>query len=167
MASSSPESITAVLGIWLTTKRLLICWPVTLVSDFSLYGGLLSRAACSPTRCCRSSSSPSPFTAGGTGGAACARKAKVRVVPLMRSSLIAALVLGIPGSFVLGTLARHLHAALPYLDAVLTSYSLSPVGGGRASTSPTGGSGSSWISSTSASTSTRISGPRRCSTRAS
>ena len=48
----------------------------------------------------------------------------VRVVPLPRSSLITAILLGIPGSFVLGTLARHLHAALPYLDAVLMSYSL-------------------------------------------
>ncbi len=26
--------ITTVLGIWLTTKRLLICWPITLVADF-------------------------------------------------------------------------------------------------------------------------------------
>ncbi len=52
------------------------------------------------------------------------QEGEVRVVPLPRSSLIIAVVLGIPGSFVLGTLARHLHAALPYLDAVLTSYSL-------------------------------------------
>ena len=50
------------------------------------------------------------------------QEGSVRVVPLPRSSLITAVVLGIPGSFVLGTLARHLHAALPYLDAALISY---------------------------------------------
>src|ERR1039458_858800 len=26
--------VTAALGIWLTTRRLLICWPITLVSIF-------------------------------------------------------------------------------------------------------------------------------------
>ena len=42
-------AITAALGIWLTTRRLLICWPIALVSIF-LYmvvfyrAGLLSDA---------------------------------------------------------------------------------------------------------------------------
>jgi len=35
-----------------------------------------------------------------------------------------ALAAGVVGSFVLGMVARRLHAALPYLDATLTSYSL-------------------------------------------
>ena len=26
-------TVTTVLGIWLTTRRLLICWPVVLVAD--------------------------------------------------------------------------------------------------------------------------------------
>jgi nicotinamide mononucleotide transporter len=26
--------ITTLLGIWLTTRRLLICWPVVLIADF-------------------------------------------------------------------------------------------------------------------------------------
>jgi len=46
------------------------------------------------------------------------------VAPLSLASLAIAIALGIPGSFILGTLAKHLHAALPYLDAVLMSYSL-------------------------------------------
>ena len=49
---------------------------------------------------------------------------EVRVVPLALPSLLIALVAGIAGSFVLGELAKHLHAALPYLDAALTSFSL-------------------------------------------
>ncbi len=78
----------------------------------------------SPMRCCKSSSSSSRSTAGGTGGAACAQEGEVRVVPLPLPSLFIALALGVVGSFVLGTLAMRLHAALPHLDAMLTSYSL-------------------------------------------
>ena len=26
--------VTTIVGIWLTTKRLLICWPVVLLADF-------------------------------------------------------------------------------------------------------------------------------------
>ena len=48
----------------------------------------------------------------------------VRVVALPLPSLYIAIVLGVAGSFVLGTLAKRLHAALPYLDATLMSYSL-------------------------------------------
>jgi nicotinamide mononucleotide transporter len=116
-------AVTAVVGIWLTTRRLLICWPVTLVSIF-LYmvvfyrAGLLSDALLQVFFVV--------FTLYGWWHwwRGVRQEGTVRVVPLPRSSFIAALALGIPGSFVLGTLARHLHAALPYLDAVLMSYSL-------------------------------------------
>ena len=37
--------LTTLFGIWLTTRRLLICWPVVLVCRCDLPGGLLSRAA--------------------------------------------------------------------------------------------------------------------------
>ena len=63
------------VGIWLTTKRLLICWPVVLAADFSIWSSFTVRA-CSLTHCSRSSSSPSRFMAGGIGGAVCARRAK-------------------------------------------------------------------------------------------
>jgi nicotinamide mononucleotide transporter len=35
-----------------------------------------------------------------------------------------AMLAGVAGSFLLGELAKRLHAALPFLDATLTSYSL-------------------------------------------
>ena len=38
-------SVTTVLGIWLTTRRLLICWPVVLAADFLYLVCVLSRAA--------------------------------------------------------------------------------------------------------------------------
>jgi len=116
-------AITAALGIWLTTRRLLICWPITLVSIFVYMvvfyrAGLLSDALLQVFFVV--------FTVYGWWhwwrGAR--REGEVRVVPLGRSSLVIAVALGVPGSFALGVLAKHLHAALPYLDAVLMSYSL-------------------------------------------
>jgi nicotinamide mononucleotide transporter len=49
---------------------------------------------------------------------------EVRVVPLSARSLWIGLLAGAAGSFVLGILAKQLHAALPFLDATLTSFSL-------------------------------------------
>ncbi|HVN93587.1 MAG TPA: nicotinamide riboside transporter PnuC [Terracidiphilus sp.] len=116
-------AVTAALGIWLTTKRLLICWPITLVSIFIYIvvffrAGLLSDALLQVFFVV--------FTLYGWwhwwSGAR--EDGEVRVEPLPRSSLLIAVALGLPGSFVLGTVARHLGAALPYLDAALMSYSL-------------------------------------------
>ena len=61
---------------------------------------------------------------GGTGGVACAKKARCASFRWHGRSLVVALIAGIAGSFVLGELAKRLHAALPYLDATLTSFSL-------------------------------------------
>ncbi|MGD0157004.1 MAG: nicotinamide riboside transporter PnuC [Terracidiphilus sp.] len=116
-------AITAALGIWLTTRRLLICWPVTLISIF-LYmvvffrAGLLSDALLQVFFVA--------FTIYGWWHwwRGVREEGEVRVAPLSLASLAIAIALGIPGSFILGTLAKHLHAALPYLDAVLMSYSL-------------------------------------------
>ena len=114
---------TAAFGIWLTTKRLLICWPITLISIFIYIvvffrAGLLSDALLQVFFVV--------FTVYGWWhwwrGAR--EEGDARVEPLSRSSLLIALGLGIPGSFLLGTLARRLGAALPYLDAALMSYSL-------------------------------------------
>jgi nicotinamide mononucleotide transporter len=116
-------AVTAILGIWLTTKRLLICWPVTLVSIF-LYMVVFYRAGLFSDALLQVFFVAFTFYGWWHWWRGVRQEGSVRVVPLPRSSLITAVVLGIPGSFVLGTLARHLHAALPYLDAVLMSYSL-------------------------------------------
>jgi nicotinamide mononucleotide transporter len=116
-------AVTAALGIWLTTRRLLICWPVTLISIF-LYmvvfyrAGLLSDALLQVFFVV--------FTLYGWWHwwRGVRQEGVVRVVPLPLPSLAIAVALGLAGCFVLGTLARHLHAALPYLDAMLMSYSL-------------------------------------------
>ena len=156
--------VTTAVGIWLTTKRLLICWPVVLAADI-LYLIVFYRPAFSPTPCCKSSSSPSPSTAGGTGGAASTKKAKSawsRSAPAI--CLVLAIVAGSRAASSSAYSAKRLHAALPYLDATLTSFSLVGSWWQARNTSPIGGSGSWSTSSTSASTSIRTCGSRRCST---
>jgi nicotinamide mononucleotide transporter len=114
---------TAALGIWMTTKRWLICWPITLVSIFIYIvvfyrAGLFSDALLQVFFVV--------FTVYGWWHwqRGVREEGEVRVEPLSSLSLLIAVGLGVPGSFVLGTLARHLGAALPYLDAALMSYSL-------------------------------------------
>jgi nicotinamide mononucleotide transporter len=116
-------AITAALGIWLTTRRLLICWPVTLVSIF-LYMVVFYRAGLLSDALLQVFFVIFTFYGWWHWWRGMRQEGEVRVVPLRRSSLVVAVVLGIPGSFALGLLAKHLHAALPYLDAVLMSYSL-------------------------------------------
>jgi nicotinamide mononucleotide transporter len=115
--------VTAALGIWLTTRRLLICWPITLVSIFIYMvvffrAGLFSDALLQVFFVA--------FTVYGWWHwwRGVRDEGQVRVVALPVRSLYIAIVLGVAGSFVLGSLAKRLNAALPYLDAMLMSYSL-------------------------------------------
>ncbi len=116
-------AVTAVIGIWLTTRRLLICWPITLVSIF-LYMVVFYRAGLFSDALLQVFFVVFTFYGWWHWWRGARQEGTVRIVPLPRASLITAIALGIPGSFVLGTVAKHLHAALPYLDAVLMSYSL-------------------------------------------
>jgi len=111
------------LGIWLTTKRLLICWPVVLLADFvylivfyqaRLYSDALLQVF---------------FVAFTLYGwwhwwRGVRQEGEVRVVPLPLTPMLLAICAGALGSVALGALAVRLHAALPHLDAALTSYSL-------------------------------------------
>ena len=115
--------ITTSAGIWLTTRRSLICWPVVLAADLFYYivfrhARLYSDALLQVFFIV--------FTLYGWWywWRGVREEGEVRVVPLAPSSLLIALVAGIVGSFALGELAKRLHAALPYLDATLTSFSL-------------------------------------------
>jgi nicotinamide mononucleotide transporter len=111
------------LGIWLTTKRLLICWPVVLLADF-LYLVVFYQA-----RLFSDALLQVFFVAFTLYGwwhwwRGMRQDGEVRVVPLSLPNLLLALAAGAAGSFILGALAVRLHAALPHLDAALTSYSL-------------------------------------------
>jgi nicotinamide mononucleotide transporter len=115
--------ITTAVGIWLTTKRLLICWPVVLAADIfyfvvfyeaRLYSDALLQVFFLV------------FTLYGWWHwwRGVREEGEVRVVRLPLRSMLIALAAGAAGSVLLGQLARQMHAALPYLDATLTSYSL-------------------------------------------
>jgi nicotinamide mononucleotide transporter len=111
------------LAIWLTTKRLMICWPVTLLADF-LYLLVFYRARL------LSDALLQIFFVGFTlygwwhWWRGIRAEGEVRVAPLATSSLFVAITAGAIGSFVLGALTTQLNAALPFLDATLMSFSL-------------------------------------------
>jgi nicotinamide mononucleotide transporter len=116
-------TITTALGIWLTTRRMLICWPITLAADL-LYLVVFYRAQLLSDALLQIFFIVFTLYGWWHWWRGVREEGEVRVAPLALSSLTIALVAGAAGSFVLGELAKRLHAALPYLDATLTSYSL-------------------------------------------
>ena len=115
--------LTTFIGIWLTTRRNLLCWPVTLAADI-LYlivfydAHLLSDALLQAFFVV--------FTLYGWWNwwHGVRREGEVRVVRLSVSSATLGLIAGIAGTFILGAIAKRFNAALPYLDASLASFSL-------------------------------------------
>jgi nicotinamide mononucleotide transporter len=115
--------IATVIGIWLTTRRNLICWPVILISDVlylivfyrvQLYSDALLQII---------------FIAFTLYGwwywwRGVREDGEVRVVNLPVASLVTGLVIGAVGGVLLGLLMKRIGAALPWLDATLMSYSL-------------------------------------------
>jgi nicotinamide mononucleotide transporter len=117
------SAITAVLGIWLTTKRRLLCWPVTLVS-IVLYMLVFFRVKLYSDALLQVFFVVFTFYGWWNWWRGVQQEGEVRVLPLTLRSMLAALAAGLAGCFVLGNLAERIHAALPHLDATLMSYSL-------------------------------------------
>ncbi len=112
-----------VLGIWLTTKRLLICWPVVLAAD------LLYLAVFYQARLLSDALLQIFFVAFTLYGwwhwwRGMRAEGEVRVEPLSARGWIAGLAAGAVGAALLGWLMVRVGAALPHLDATLASYSL-------------------------------------------
>ncbi len=115
--------IATILGIWLTTKRLLICWPVVLAADF-LYLAVFYQA-----RLFSDALLQIFFVAFTLYGwwhwwRGVRAEGEVTVAPLSARGWIAGLAAGAVGAVLLGELMVRIGAALPHLDATLTSYSL-------------------------------------------
>ena len=115
--------ITTALGIWLTTKRLLICWPIVLAADI-LYLIVFYRA-----RLLSDALLQLFFVAFTLYGwwhwwRGVREQGEVRVEPLALPAFLIAIAAGVAGTFTLGEIAKHLQAALPWLDAALASFSL-------------------------------------------
>ena len=121
--------LTTWVGIWLTTKRLMICWPVVLAADF-FYLVVFFRAGLF------SDTLLQVFFIGFTlygwwyWWRGVREEGEVKVVPLSTWGWARGLVAGAAGSVALGwSMVRlgallHMTVALPHLDAALTSYSL-------------------------------------------
>lgn len=115
--------LTTLVGIWLTTRRLLICWPVVLAADV-LYLVVFYRA-----RLFSDALLQIFFVAFTLYGwwhwwRGVREVGEVRVVPLSVQGWVAGLAAGAVGAVLLGWLMVRVGAALPHLDAALTSYSL-------------------------------------------
>lgn len=115
--------VSTVLGIWLTTKRLLICWPITLLADF-IYLAVFYQA-----RLYSDALLQVFFVAFTLYGwwhwwRGVQEEGEVRVVALDARGWIAGLMVGAVGAVLLGWLMVRIGAALPHLDAALASYSL-------------------------------------------
>jgi nicotinamide mononucleotide transporter len=116
-------TITTILGILFTTRRMLICWPVVLAADF-LYLIVFYRA-----RLFSDALLQCFFVAFTLYGwwhwwRGVVQDGEVRVVPLALKELISGLIAGAVGAVLLGWIMVRVGAALPHLDAALTSYSL-------------------------------------------
>lgn len=115
--------VTTTLGIWLGTRRLLVCWPVVLAADF-IYLIVFYRA-----RLLSDALLQIFFIAFTLYGwwhwwRGVQEEGEVRVVPLRWTGWLAGLAAGALGAVLLGALMTRIGAALPHLDATLTSYSL-------------------------------------------
>jgi nicotinamide mononucleotide transporter len=114
---------TAVLGIALTARRKLLCWPVTLVS-IVIYTLVFLRARLYSDALLQLFFVVFTLYGWWHWLRGVRHEGEVRVEPLAGRSLALALALGVVGSVALGSLAMRIHAALPHLDATLMSYSL-------------------------------------------
>ena len=116
-------ALTTWLAIWLTARRNMWCWPITLAADV-IYIVVYYRVML------LSDSLLQVFFVAFTlygwwhWWRGVRQEGEVRVVPLKVDSMVFAVVAGAAGTVILGFPARRLHAALPFLDAALASYSL-------------------------------------------
>lgn len=121
--------VATVFGIWLTTRRLLICWPVTLLADF-LYLAVFYRAYLFSDALLQIFFVAFTLYGWWHWWRGVRREGEVRVEPLGKPACAAALLAGAVGSALLGRLMiwagslLHIVVALPHLDATLTSFSL-------------------------------------------
>lgn len=115
--------IATLLGIWLTTRRKLLCWPITLAADV-LYLVVFYRAQLLSDALLQVFFVVFTLYGWWNWSRGVRQEGEVRVAKLPLSASVIAVIAGIAGTFVLGMVAKRLHAALPYLDASLASFSL-------------------------------------------
>ena len=115
--------ITTCLGIWLTTQRNLLCWPITLAADI-IYLIVYYRTLLLSDALLQAFFIAFTLYGWWNWQRGVREEGEVKIVPLSARVAFIAIILGAIGSVLLGLIARHLHAALPWLDATLAAYSL-------------------------------------------
>ena len=115
--------LTTLVGIWLTTRRLLICWPVVLAADV-LYLVVFYRARLFSDALLQVFFVVFTLYGWWHWWRGVRAVGEVRVVPLSVRGWLTGLAAGAIGAVLLGWLMVRVGAALPHLDAALTSYSL-------------------------------------------
>ena len=115
--------VTTVLGIWLTTRRNLICWPVVLASDV-LYLIVFYRVRLYSDALLQVFFLAFTLYGWWYWWRGVREEGEVRIVRLPLASLLTDLAAGALGTVMLAWLMVRIGAALPRLDAALTSYSL-------------------------------------------
>jgi len=116
--------VTSFVAIWLTAKRQMLCWPINLVAcalyfklflDVRLYSDMVLQAL----------SAISIAYGWIVWARGKADDGTVIVQPLLRGPAAIALVAGAVGAVAIGWFTSHYtNAALPWIDATLTSFSL-------------------------------------------
>jgi len=116
--------LTSVLGIWLSTRRKLSSWPVILVSCV-LYALVFRREKLYSDMLLQFVYMAFAIYGWWHWWRGVKEEGIVRVERLSGRGLAAGIVVGAAGSFLLGYLMAHYtDAALPHIDAALTSFSL-------------------------------------------
>jgi nicotinamide mononucleotide transporter len=114
---------TTLVGIWLTTRRNLWCWPITLVADV-IYLIVFYRAQLLSDALLQVFFIVFTIYGWWNWANGVRQEGTVRIAPLPISNAVIAILAGVAGTFVLASIAMRLHASLPYLDAALASFSL-------------------------------------------
>lgn len=116
-------AITAILSIWLTTKRKIVCWPIGIISDLA-YLAISYNVQLFSFALLLVGGLPLSFYGWWHWAKSAREEGEVRVVRLPLPELLMGIAAGALGGIVLGTWMKHYHAALPFVDALLASYSV-------------------------------------------
>ena len=114
---------TTLVGIWLTTRRNLWCWPITLAADV-LYLIVFYRAQLLSDALLQVFFIVFTIYGWWNWANGVRQEGTVRIAPLPMRNAAIAILAGVAGTFILASIAIRLHASLPYLDAALASFSL-------------------------------------------
>lgn len=115
--------LTTASGIWLTARRNMWCWPITLAADI-LYLVVFYKVQLLSDTLLQVFFIAFTLYGWWHWWRGVQQEGEVRVVRLPLRDATIAVVAGIVGTFALAAITKRLHASLPYLDAALASFSL-------------------------------------------